>query len=65
MTPIIEPIAGRIHTIILAPVTAYVVLQAADRFFETFVPRREAEDLRVGRDVIASPTEGGVQFRPI
>lgn len=27
MTPIIEPIAGRIHTIILAPVTAYVVLQ--------------------------------------
>jgi len=65
MTPILEPIAGRIHTIILAPVTAYVVLQAADCFFETFVPRGEAEHLRVGRDVMASPTAQGVQFRPI
>ena len=65
MTPILESIAGRIHTIILAPVTAYVVLQVADHFFETFVPRGEAQDLRVGRDVMASPTEQGIQFRPI
>ena len=65
MTPILEPTAGRIHTIILAPVTAYVVLQVADRFFETFVPRGQAEGLRVGRVVMASPTEQGVQLRPI
>jgi hypothetical protein len=48
MMTILQPIAGRIHTIILAPVTAYVVLQVADRFFETFVPRGEVEDLRIG-----------------
>jgi len=65
MAPIVEAIAGRIHTIILAPVTAYVVLQVADCFFETFVPRGEVQDLRVGRDVMASASEQGVQIRPI
>ena len=43
MTEITQTVAGRIHTVILAPVTAYVVMQVADKFLETFVPRREAE----------------------
>ena len=56
MTEITQTVAGRIHSVILAPVTAYVLMQVADTFLETFVPRREAENLRVGHDVIASPT---------
>ena len=43
MTPIAQTVAGRIHSVILAPVTAYVVMQVADAFLETFVPRSEAE----------------------
>jgi hypothetical protein len=40
-------------------------MQVADAFLETFVPRSEAENLRIGHEVIASPTENGVKFRPI
>jgi hypothetical protein len=65
MTGITHTVAGRIYSVILAPVTAYVVMQVADVFLEAFVPRREAESLRVGHEVIASPTQDGVKFRPI
>ena len=64
MTGITQTVAGRIHSVILAPVTAYVVMQVADAFLETFVPRGDAESLRVGREVIAAPTEEGVKFYP-
>lgn len=64
MTEITQTVAGRIHSIILAPVTAYVVMQVADKFLETFVPRREAENLRVGHEVIASPSDAGIKFYP-
>jgi hypothetical protein len=62
MTGITQTVAGRIYSVVLAPVTAYVVMQVADVFLEAFVPRREAETLRVGHEVIASPTRDGVKF---
>jgi hypothetical protein len=62
MTPIAEPVSGRIYSVLLAPVTAYVVLQVADAFLEAFVPRNEAENLRVGRNVFAAITDAGVKF---
>lgn len=64
MTGITQTVAGRIHSVILAPVTAYVVMQVADTFLETFVPRREAENLRVGYEVVASLGDGGIKFYP-
>ena len=64
MTEITQTVAGRIHSVILAPVTANVVMQVADGFLETFVPRREAENLRVGHEVIASPSDACIKFYP-
>ena len=63
MTAITQPITGRVYSVLLAPISAYVVVQVNDRFFETFVPRSEAERLRVGRKVIASPSECGTTIR--
>ena len=64
MTAITHTTAGRIYTVILAPITAYVVMQVADAFVEAFVPRREAESLRIGWEVIAAPSDEGVKFYP-
>jgi hypothetical protein len=37
MIPIAQTASGRIHSVILAPGTAYVVMQVADAFLEAFV----------------------------
>jgi hypothetical protein len=65
MIPVAQTASGRIHSVILAPVTAYVVMQVADAFLEAYVPSSEAEKLRIGHEVIASPTEEGGKFRPL
>lgn len=54
MTLPAQPITGRIYSVLLAPISAHVVVQVEDEFFETFIPRSEAEKLRVGFEVVAS-----------
>ena len=63
MTQLTLNLIGRVYSVLLAPVTAYVVVQVNDRFFETFLPRGEAEMLRVGREVVAAPSEHGNTLR--
>jgi hypothetical protein len=63
MTLIAQPITGRVYSVLLAPVSAHVVVQVEDEFFETFIPRSDAVKLRVGYEVIASPSEGGTSIR--
>jgi hypothetical protein len=65
MSQLPHPVTGRVYSILLAPLTAHVVVQVDDVFLETFLPRSEAETLRVGRPVIASPSESGTTIRPI
>jgi hypothetical protein len=64
MLPIARPITGRVYSILLAPLTAHVVVQVNDNFLETFIPRSEAEKLRVGNEVLASPAAEGTKIRP-
>jgi hypothetical protein len=63
MTPIPLNLVGRVYSVLLAPVTAHVVVQVNDRFFETFLPRTEAETLRVGRTVVSTPSARGTTLR--
>ncbi len=65
MHPSAPPVTGRVYSVLLAPLTAHVVVQVEDRFLETFIPRSEAEVLRVGREVIALPSENGTTIRPV
>lgn len=65
MTPIPLNLVGRVYSVLLAPITAHVVVQVNDRFFEIFLPRGEAENLRVGRDVIAAPSPSGTTLLPV
>jgi hypothetical protein len=64
MLGIARPITGRVYSILLAPLTAHVVVQVDDNFLETFIPRGEAEKLSVGNEVVASPGEDGTKIRP-
>ena len=63
MLPVAQSITGRIYSILLAPLTAHVVVQKGDNFFETFIPRNEAEKLRIGNEVIAFSSDDGTKIR--
>jgi hypothetical protein len=63
MAQISQAVTGQVYSVLLAPVTAHVVVRVGEMFFETFVPRSEAEKLRVGIEVIASPSEHGTTIR--
>jgi hypothetical protein len=65
MTLIAHPIAGRVHSVLLATTSAHVVVQVEDKFFETFIPRSEAEKLRVGNQVVALPSGEGTSIRAV
>ena len=65
MSPLPLNLAGRVYSVLLAPLTAHVVVQVDDRFFGIFVPRCEAEQLRVGRQVMATPSPQGTTLRPV
>jgi hypothetical protein len=65
MLPITQTITGRVYSILLAPLTAHVVVQVEDNFVEAFIPRNEAEKLRVGREVLASSSNGGTKIRAV
>ena len=65
MTLLAQPVTGRIYSVLLAPISAHIVVQVEDQFFETFIPRSEAEKLRVGYEVVASPSEWGTSVRPV
>jgi hypothetical protein len=65
MAQVSQAVTGQVYSVLLAPVTAHVVVRVGETFFETFVPRTEAEKLRVGREVIASPSEHGTTIRPV
>lgn len=65
MTLDAHPITGRVYSLLLAPMSAHVVVQVDDTFFETFIPRSEAEKLRVGYEVIASSSECGTTVRVV
>jgi len=65
MNPSAPTVTGRVYSVLLAPLTAHVVVQVEDRFLETFIPRSEAEMLLVGREVIAWPSENGTTIRPV
>ena len=58
-------ITGRVYSVLLAPISAHVVVQVDDMFFETFIPRSEAETLRVGCEVVASSSERGTTVRVV
>lgn len=63
MLPNAQSITGRVYSVILAPLTAHVVVQVEDNFFGTFIPRNEAEKLRVGNEVVASTSDDGTKIR--
>ncbi len=62
MIPMARTITGRVYSILLAPLTAHVVVQVEDNFVEAFIPRKEAEKLRVGREVLASSSHEGTKI---
>ena len=49
MAQVSQVVTGQVYSVLLAPVTAHVVVRVGETFFETFLPRSEAEKLRVGR----------------
>ena len=63
MLPSAQSITGRVYSILLAPLTAHVVVQVDDNFLGTFIPRNEAEKLRVGIEVVASTSDDGTKIR--
>ena len=65
MLPVAQAITGRVYSILLAPLTTHVVVQIDDNFLETFIPRNEAEELRIGNDVVAFPSDDGTKIRLI
>lgn len=65
MTQVEQAVTGQVYSVLLAPITAHVVVRVGDEFLETFVPRSEAEKLRVGREVVASPSEHGTSIRAV
>ena len=58
-----QSITGRIYSILLAPLTAHVVVQVDDNFLGTFISRNEAEKLSVGNEVVASTSADGAKIR--
>jgi hypothetical protein len=65
MTQHSHNLTGRVYSLLLAPINAHVVVQVGDIFLETFIPRSEAEKLRVGFEVMASPSENGTTIRAL
>jgi hypothetical protein len=65
MAQVSQAVTGQVYSVLLAPITAHVVVRVGETFFETFVPRSEAEKLRIGREVIALPSEHGTTIRPV
>jgi hypothetical protein len=65
MALIAQPITGRVHSVLLATISAHVVVQVDDKFFETFIARSEAEKLRLGYEVVASPSGEGTSIRAL
>ena len=65
MNQIPQGVTGQVYSLLLAPLTAHVVVRVGDVFLETFISRSEAEKLRVGKEVIAISSEEGTMLRAV
>jgi len=63
MAQVPQTVTGQVYSVLLAPITAHVVVRVGDKFLETFVSRSQAEKLRVGKEVIALSSEEGTTIQ--